>query len=152
MSFNSAKLTTIAPRLAVGAIAVYLYQTSQDTATTVDVANFWTGLGDGDYEIGDIIIVQDFATTRDGVMTAHRITDSTGAASTAKFANLSTFGGSEFIESIRTLWPLMSLAAVPAANVSDLAAAVEAAIAAKTEIAALTGGSTAANIVTALQA
>jgi hypothetical protein len=152
MSFERSKLTILAPRLAVGAIAVFLYQTRMDTATTVDVANFWTDLGDLDYEIGDIIIVQDFSTSRDGVMTAHRITEATGAVSTAKFANLANYQGRELLESVRLLWPLMSAAAVPVANVTGFAAAVEDAVAAKTQIAALSGASTAAQIVTALQA
>lgn len=45
-----------------------------------------------------------------------------------------------------------AVAAVTPADIEGFDAAVEAAVAAKTEIAALTGGSTAANIVTALQA
>lgn len=44
------------------------------------------------------------------------------------------------------------IATVPWANVSGAQAGVEAAVSAKTEIAALTGGSNAAAIVTALQA
>lgn len=45
-----------------------------------------------------------------------------------------------------------AVAAVTPADIVGFDAAVEAAVAAKTEIAALTGSSTAANIVTALQA
>lgn len=45
-----------------------------------------------------------------------------------------------------------AVAAVAWANITGAQAGVEAAVAAKTEIAALTGSSTAANIVTALQA
>jgi hypothetical protein len=45
-----------------------------------------------------------------------------------------------------------AVAAVTPAEITGFDAAVEAAVAAKTEIAALTGSSTAANIVTALQA
>lgn len=44
------------------------------------------------------------------------------------------------------------IVAAVSADSPEFAAAVEAAVAAKTEIAALTGSSTAANIVTALQA
>lgn len=152
MSFDRAKLSILAPRLAVGAIAVFLYQTHFDTAAVADGANYWTDLGDLDYKIGDIIIVQDFSTSRDGVMTAHRITEATGAVTTAKFADLKNFQGRELLESIRILWPLMAAATVPVANVSGFAAAVEDAVAAKTQIAALSGASTAAQIVTALQA
>lgn len=45
-----------------------------------------------------------------------------------------------------------AVAAVTPEDIAGFDAAVEAAVAAKTEIAALTGASTAANIVTALQA